>query len=98
MLLITVVFIWGHLKAPKGCLVVLQVPFEKVMRVEGDTLSVNLLLVEMVHGFLGTSCHRLKTTALEHEVLGCVYSPVTSAYKLVFTPLFLSQLCIVFWP
>lgn len=46
---------------------------------EGDTISMNLLLVEMVPGFLGTYCHGLKTSALGHEVLGYVYSPVTSS-------------------
>lgn len=64
---------------------------------EGDTISMNLLLVEMVHGFLGACCHRPKTTALGHEVLAYVNSPVTSAYKLFFT-LLLSQLYTVFWP
>lgn len=44
--------------------------FEKVMHVEGHTISMNPLLVEMIHGFLGACCHQLKTTALGHEVLG----------------------------
>ena len=68
------------------------------MGVEGDTISMNLLLVEMVHGFLGACCHGLKTAALGHEVLGYIYIPVTSAYKLFLTLLHLSQLYTVFRP
>lgn len=61
---------------------------------EAETVSMSLLLEEVVHGFLGTCCHGLK---LGHKVLGYVYSPVTLAYKLIFT-LHLSQLHTVVCP
>lgn len=63
------------------------------MGVKGDTVSMNLLLVEMVHGLFSACCHGLKSTALEHEVLGYIYIAVTSAYKLFFLLFFISSNC-----
>lgn len=97
MLPTTTVFIWGHLKALKVCLEVVQIPLKRSCMWKAIQ-SVNLLLVDMVHGFLGVCCHELKTSALGYEGLKYVYIALLSQHISCFFPLLhLSQLYTVFW-